>query len=110
MKTFAFIFSFYILFLAVLPTFEINIAKPTTCCCHQKACCPKAKSHQMPKNNDCSKGNCTPFCGCGNIQVVVPQSEKAPVVDVMNIQKFTVYMESFTSDFISESWHPPRIS
>lgn len=109
MKTFALLLSFYILFLAVLPSFANNIVKSKSCC-HQKTCCHKAKSTQQPKSNDCSKGSCSPFCGCSNLQVVVPQTEKAPSVDVINIQKFDVFMESFTSDFYSESWHPPRLT
>jgi hypothetical protein len=107
MKTFAFLFSFYILFLAVLPSFANNIAKSKTRC-HQKACCHKAKSAQQSKNNNCPKGNCTPFFGCNNIQVIVPQIEKSLSVDVIKIKKITVYLDFFTSDFYAKSWHPPR--
>jgi hypothetical protein len=109
MKTFALIFSFYILFLAVMPSFVHKISKTSTCC-HKKECCKKAKQEQQSKNSPCSKGNCTPFFGCTNIQVVVTQSEKVPSVNVIIIQKDSAYIEFLTSDFYSKSWHPPRFS
>jgi len=109
MRTFAFIFSFYILFLAVLPSLAMSVSKGKPACC-QKTCCHKCKSTQNSKNNqsDNPKGNCTPFFGCSNIQVVVPQTEKSPSINVIYIQKYTSYTESFTSDFYAESWHPPK--
>ena len=111
MKKFTLVFGVYILFLMVLPSFAMTVsrAKPV---CPQKTCCHKCKSSQNSKGNqkDNSKGNCTPFFGCSNIQVVVQQTEKAPSVAAIGIQNFIIYLPSVTSDFCSESWHPPRIN
>jgi hypothetical protein len=98
-KIFAFIFSFYILFLSTVP------------CCALDNC--KNETHQINNkhnNNDGCK-NCSPFNQCGNC------AGFAFSLDVFRIDKpsqliqqtFSNTIQHNLPQFFSSFWQPPRL-
>ena len=111
MRALAIIFCFYILFLAVLPTFQVVSTKTTRCSIQKKCChshCQKTLPKSKEKNKDCTKGHCSPFCDCNNIQVIMQQKERALTNVVIEAKKYLRDIEFFTSGFLKKSWHPPK--
>lgn len=110
MKYFAGLFSFYILFLAVFPTFLNLKSKESSkqikhTCCHSENC--EKKKEDQKSDNNCPKGKCTPFFGCTKMHVVIPNAFVIPsepdYSDFYGLLFPTPYFSPLTS-----VWHPPK--
>jgi hypothetical protein len=111
MKVFAATFSFYILFLSVLPTFvSLSGAEKkhgqNTCCNISKHCEKKSDNN---KDNGSSKGQCTPFFGCTKIQAVFPIIASLPIKDLSKNIQYAIFTESYISTSHTSVWHPPKV-
>jgi hypothetical protein len=100
MRIIAFIFSFYVLLLAVYPAFGNTAKHCQTSSCQQKQNCPKQNS---------PKRNCTPLFGCPYIQITTNEIEEpdfaiAPVFG----KYFDRSINSYTLLFLKAPWHPPK--
>lgn len=106
MRIFAFIFSFYLLALAVMP-------------CSDKEDCKNIGNEQTTfsttdhSDHESDTENCSPFCACAccgqsvtNIFHPVVLYNLTPLAG----QKFTIYNTSFISEVYLSIWQPPKIS
>ncbi len=113
MKLFAAALSFYILFLAVLPTFaNMKMSNMKGGC--QKTCCPLSKpcenKSNNTKDNGCAKGQCTPFFSCAKMQVIIPVSTALPCKQVLYKHHYVLSFDSYYFTSLSSVWHPPKVA
>ena len=110
MKIFAGIFSFYILFLAVFPSFmnlkaEESAKQVKNSCCHSMNC--EKKKAEQKTDNDCPKGKCTPFFGCTKMHVVIPTASVIPSAPDYSDFHISHAPSQYFSPLTSV-WHPPK--
>lgn len=111
MKTAALIWALYILFLALLPSFNILPSSPAAAkrkvnCCTNKSAGEKSASNS---GKDCSKKNCTPFFGCTKIQLFVSKTTLLHFISIIFKEKFITPSETSRQLFVSDHWHPPQL-
>jgi hypothetical protein len=106
MRIFAYIFSFYLFALAIMP-------------CSDKEDCKYMGNEQTTfsttdhSDHDSDTENCSPFCMCAccgqsvtNIFYPAVLNNQTPV----SAQKFPIYNASFVSEVYLSIWQPPKIS
>ncbi|WP_447643096.1 MULTISPECIES: DUF6660 family protein [Chitinophagaceae] len=101
MRIFAFIFSFYILFLSAVP------------CCAIDSCrneMQQTQKHHKHEHDDSCK-NCSPFNQCGNCPgfTFTATFFRIGTLQLFTLQYFSGYNQSYHSYYISFFWQPPKI-
>ncbi len=78
-----------------------------------KSCCSSDKStenHKQPNHNDCCKnGACNPFMICCNCSALVVQIKQMHVPFAYLSKNFNIETQVFTSNFLPDTWHPPKV-
>lgn len=111
MKVLAFIFSLYILFLAVLPTLEtLDLSVRTECCSH--CCgndCGNPSPEKQPQNNSCNDV-CNPLLSCGTCIGFIVASPTNIFIVPQFVTIENSYSEVSPSQIALPVWQPPKIS
>lgn len=113
MKFLIIILTTTILFLAFKPGVDAIILSSSSmqsCCVETCDALPMADSSQNDENNgNCSGNSCNPFQSCGTsflLSLNTPETF-SPDLQVSTKRNFT-YQSIYSSQFISDFWHPPK--
>lgn len=113
-KFLTFILASIILFLAIKPgidTISLQTESPQGCCAQCTSHSTSDNSHSQKKqDNENSDKSCNPFQVCSSCVLVcynVP-SDYLSKPTVFS-DKVITYLSTFTSQFVSDFWHPPKI-
>ena len=107
------ILSIYILFLTLAPSLPMVFASRDSEHC-KKSCCLADKRTQKsncPKNQqsgNCNNGICNPFMSCCNCYALTMQPHALSASSTGSNQKFNFIPERTYSNYLSDTWHPPK--
>ena len=108
MKVLSILLSIHILFLTAAPALSMIPTSIITEHC-KKSCCSENQK-PVQKNKDCCNNNaCNPFMVCCNCFALPTQSQNISASFIYSNQKFTTASETTISDFLPDTWHPPKI-
>lgn len=113
MKSLSFILIFHVLFLTIAPTMSnVSFFQKRMHC--NKSCCSsdgeKSNTHHSKQNKDCCKnGICNPFMACCNCFALTIQSKHISSPFTYLNRQFNIEMKVFSSNFLSDTWNPPKL-
>jgi len=103
MKLFGYIFTFYLVLLAVIPCCAFDN------CPEDKPVTTQTTDHQNEDDDDC--GTCSPFfnCeGCASVTINVESISSMPNA-VVPSKVYTDFIPSAVDDIHYDFWQPPRL-
>lgn len=109
MRPTAFILSFYVLFLALLPyTGFADLFYESICC--MEACESNEAEHAREESDGCSD-LCNPFLSCScSIGFTTIQVDLASEIDTGDFDTHLIQMEKcYLNQFIFQVWNPPKV-
>lgn len=111
MKLVAVLFSFHILCLTLAPPALSMKALFFLTNSSKKSCCAANNNQQVPQHEqqgDCCGGICNPFMSCCNVHILLSNSLSLSAPFDYFIRKFDKLSENDLSDYIADTWHPPK--
>jgi len=105
MKFFAFIMSFFLLYLSCQPCGDSKE-------CNEKSELKISATHNHQEHNHNAE-SCTPFCTCSCCPTSVFFSSYFKTLDskaITQAEKFPLYDVTFDSEVFSSIWQPPQLS
>ena len=114
MRILSIILSVYVLFLTIFPALPMALASEKTGHCKRSCCMTNEQQRPTPpsdqQNKDCCKDVCNPFMRCCNCYALIRQPQPLSSPFTYFNQKFTLLIQTPSSDFLSDAWHPPQIA
>jgi hypothetical protein len=113
MKIFGFIFSFYLLFLAIEPgiSYLTHTEEIEAICCSSSSCEPIPEEQPEPKQGCDDTNTCNPFQSCSNNIVFIsdPAFLDFSSVDIVS-KSFTGIKDKVPPAITLDFWQPPKIA
>ncbi|MBS1531555.1 MAG: hypothetical protein JSU01_14700 [Bacteroidetes bacterium] len=116
MKIVAHILVFYFGVLMVQPfvNMRLNLSNKPNSCHPQEMCCKEKMKHQGQKQQNsttCNRDFCNPFVPCGVSLVYNLPVHRFENKAIESAQKLIPAVnDSIVSDYLSDCWHPPKLS
>ncbi|MEO7984487.1 MAG: DUF6660 family protein [Bacteroidota bacterium] len=100
MKLTGYILAFYLILLAAIP-----------CCAFDNCPDDKAGTTADHENGDSDCGNCSPFFNCEGCATATITNELPPfeMAAIINLQVYTIYIQTQLPQVDYDFWQPPRI-
>jgi hypothetical protein len=108
MRILSTILVFHVLFLTITPTLPVMFGFKEHC---KKSCCVvKQKKQNQSNKGCCNNGSCNPFMVCCNSYALIVDIQTFFSPLNYSNKKFDATITICNSAFLSDAWHPPKIS